>query len=451
MCDLRPRRIGAGARLGFARVAAALWVSTLPTLSCRAVVPEIPPVPPLVREPSGVVERVPFAEPELRVGVRVGVDSVIVSSPGGLRAVDREGRRAVLESGPGQVWRFRGEGGRLEARPAAGEEERAAGEWGVLRIEPLETGAPLFVDGRPYRGTVELLAVPGRGLNAINRVTMEAYLRGVVPIEIGPRPPEEFAAVAAQAVAARTYALANLNAHAEMGFDLFATVADQVYDGILAERDDATRAVRETEGWVLTWEGSPIRAYYHSTCGGRTAAVREVLDRPDAPYLRPVLDRDAAGRDYCAISPRYRWTAEFDREAMDGRVRDGLAAHFGVVRGEVGRLERLEVRGRTPSGRVQEVTIAGTGSEYRLSRNDIRFVLRSRDGAILNSTHFEVEPLAGGGARLRGRGYGHGVGMCQFGAIGRARAGQPWQEILRTYYPGAQLTRVYGGEEGAEG
>ncbi|MFQ5890268.1 MAG: SpoIID/LytB domain-containing protein [Gemmatimonadota bacterium] len=415
--------------------------------------------------PSGALDRTRFMEPRVRVAVQVAVETTTVSSPGGLRILDRDDGRVAALAGPHDVWRFRAQDGVLDAMPAGRADgadafERpatSASEAGApspetsgralraVTVEVREGDAPIFLHGKPYRGSAELVALPHRGLNVINFVSLEDYLLGVVPSEIGPREPEEFAAVAAQAIAARTYAIANLGSHLEMGFDLFATVADQVYEGMLAEREDATRAVRETAGRILTYQGEPIRAYYHSTCGGRTAAVTEVLDRPDAPYLRPVLDRDDEGRDFCSISPRYRWTEEFDGSALNAVVREELARYFGVTEREIGPLERVEVRSRTRTGRVRELAIRGPGSEFVLSRNDIRFVLRNAEGQILNSTNFDVvDGEKGTGSSLHGRGYGHGVGMCQFGAVGRARAGQSWEKIVRAYYVGTEVTRLYG-------
>ncbi len=311
-----------------------------------------------------------------------------------------------------------------------------------VRFEAREE-APVFIDGRPYRGSVEVRAVESSGVTAINALPLEEYLLGVVPLEIGPRDPAELAAVKAQAVAARTYTIAHLGGHREMGFDLYGSVEDQVYGGMLAERDQATRAIRETAGHILVHEGRPIRAFYHSTCGGRTAAVDEVLDRQPAPYLRSVSDRAPDGTDFCSTSPRYRWTATFGPEELNGRVREELGRKFGVQGSELGELEDLEVVERTESGRVRELAFHGSSFELVLSRLDIRLALRDADGRILNSTRFEVTRSPDGLVELVGRGYGHGAGMCQWGAIGRARAGHSYDRILQVYYPGTELVRVY--------
>jgi stage II sporulation protein D len=127
--------------------------------------------------------------------------------------------------------------------------------------------------------------------------------------------------------------------------------------------------------------------------------------------------------------------------------RTGLAAHFGVTPREIGRVESLEVVGRTPSGRVRDLSFHGNGLALVLSRLDIRRAL-PHNGQILNSTDFSVNERGDGLVVLEGHGYGHGAGMCQWGAIGRARAGQDFVEILETYYPGAVLVNAYEGEDG---
>jgi stage II sporulation protein D len=290
---------------------------------------------------------------------------------------------------------------------------------------------------------VEVYAVEESGLTAVNELSLEGYLLGVVPIEIGPRGDREFAAVAAQAVAARTYAVAHLRAREEMGFDVFGSVEDQAYGGVAAERPEATRAVRETAGRILMYDGLPIRAMYHSTCGGQTAPVEEVLDRAPAPYLQSVSDRAPDGTDYCAASPRYRWVEEFTPAELNGRIRAQMTRIFGARPDDTGDILGLGIAARTPTGRVEGLAVRGATSEFILERLDIRIALQDAAGRILGSTDFDVVVRPDDVVELHGRGFGHGSGMCQWGAIGRARAGQDWETILDTYYTGAKLVSVY--------
>lgn len=380
----------------------------------------------------------------MRVGVVIAEEHVTVSSPGGLLLSDAANGAPVADLAPHASVRLTASGPLLAADDL---DAVSAVGMSAVAVHSARTGAPVFVDGRPFRGSVEVRAVDRGRVTLVNVLPMEEYLLGVVPLEIGPREETELAAVEAQAVAARTYAVSHLGGHSEMGFDLFGTVEDQVYGGLEAERDESSRAVRRTAGRILMFAGRPIRAFYHSTCGGRTAAVEEVLDREPAPYLRSMSDRAPDGADYCSISPRYRWSVAWTPAALDSTVRPGLAAHFGVPAEVVGPVDRLAIRRRTPSGRVLELGLSGPGTDVGLSRLDIRRVL-SVDGRILFSTDFSIVDGADGLVELHGRGYGHGAGMCQWGAIGRARAGQPVERILAAYYPGSELVRVYGGGGG---
>jgi len=377
--------------------------------------------------------------PPIRVGLAVASDTALtLASDGGLRLLDAQTGELLLElAGPAEVRAARaGEMVRLSAPSGTPREvysvrAEAAGE------------APVRLGGVPYRGAIEVYAVEGAGLNAINELPLEDYLLGVVPIEIGGRSPAEFAAVAAQAVAARTYVVSHLRAREEMGFDVFGSVEDQAYGGMAAEREESTRAVHETVGRILTYDGLPIRAMYHSTCGGRTAAVEEVLDRAPAPYLRSVSDRAPDGTDYCSISPRYRWVESFTPAELNGRVADQIDRIFGASAEQTGDIVGLRIAERSPSGRVEALAFRGMRSEFVLERLDIRIALQDASGRILGSTDFDLAVQPDGVIELHGRGFGHGSGMCQWGAIGRARSGQSWKQILETYYPGARLVSVY--------
>jgi stage II sporulation protein D len=166
------------------------------------------------------------------------------------------------------------------------------------------------------------------------------------------------------------------------------------------------------------------------------------------PYLRRVSDRIAGSdRAWCDISPRFRWERTFDAGALRSAVDRYIRAYATVPAGPVGDVRSITIDGLTPSGRVSAVQIATESGTYRVRGNDMRFVLRSRDGEILASTYFSLEPVIGRDGRmtqltLRGAGNGHGVGMCQWGAIGRARAGQDFRTILRTYYPGTTVEPI---------
>ncbi|NIY07430.1 MAG: SpoIID/LytB domain-containing protein, partial [Gemmatimonadetes bacterium] len=280
------------------------------------------------------------------------------------------------------------------------------------------------VDGVRYRGAVLLRGTTG-GVTAVNRVDLEAYLRGVVPLEMGRgRARSDMEAMKAQAVAARTFAVRHLGRRGHLGFDLFGSVLDQAYGGAGAEDARATEAVEATRGEVLMYGGQVIEAYYHASCGGRTAAVEEVWNAAPRPFLRSVSEAKPGGGWYCEGSGGLRWTETWDEPALLELVRGTVLA--GDLRRDLTRVDSLAVTRRSSSGRVAELTFWTNLGEQRVRSDSIRWVLRPEPDRILGSTDFELETR--GDERVielivNGTGRGHGVGLCQAGALGRARSG----------------------------
>ncbi len=291
-------------------------------------------------------------------------------------------------------------------------------------------------NGRRYRGNIDVVADgAGAGVAVINRLDLEDYLRGVLPGEIGSRDARDRAALQAQAVAARSYAAARMGERRPV-FDVTATVADQVYGGMSVERPETDAAVQATRGLVLTWGDRIITAPYHSHGGPVTAAADEVFwKRASEPYLRPVDDVSPSGTCFCDVSGARGWERSFSLAEI-GRLLAVYGRDAGVA--TAGDVRTVRVLSTGPSGRVTGLELGTTTGAVVLRGNDIRVVLRT-DGAILPSTKFSLE-VSGATVLLRGVGNGHGVGMSQWGAIGRARAGQDARAILAAYYPGTRLS-----------
>lgn len=318
---------------------------------------------------------------------------------------------------------------------------------GPVVIRPAGRESLLKWNGKRYRGEL-VITLADSGLLVINVVSMDSYLRGVVPLEIGTRTAAEFAAVQVQAVAARTYSYTRLTS--TRAFDMYATVQDQVYGGVDAEKAQTDSAILTTRDVVIAYAGRPINAYYSSTCGGSTAGASEVWnDRPDEPYLRPVSDKiPGTDRFYCDPSPRFSWTQTWDKPALRAVMDKYLSAYTPAPKSGVGRITGITEQGRTASDRIAALRVTTETGTYTLKGNDTRFVLRNPQGAILNSTYFRHVTTMDGdevsSLTVTGRGYGHGIGMCQWGAIGRARAGQDFRTILETYYRGTRVGRIVG-------
>src|SRR5690606_39219616 len=333
--------IGLARRCGRVSVRGATLLLLLASAACVRREPPLAPAPEAGRA-------LPRAEPTVRVGLLVdtsaaeigGTRGVELSTPSGgrLRRVQAGGSATVSADGVGRL--------RVGGEPVAAPE-------GMLIARAADGGA-VSVNVRPYRGELLLRADgPGR-LAVVNRVDLEAYLLGVVPREIGRVGPERFEAAKAQAVAARTYAVRYLGRRESLGFDVFASVEDQVYGGMSDEYDLVSRAVRETEGEILVYGGQPIEAYYHSTCGGHTAAIEEVWDADPVPYLRAVRDIDPrTGQAYDHFSSRFRWTQRWSASDLNRILAQTLADSIPDGASGVGELRDIRILERTASGRIR--------------------------------------------------------------------------------------------------
>jgi stage II sporulation protein D len=337
-----------------------------------------------------------------RAALKIGIAVAQAAIPFELVATGQAGEVTLH---PGRVYRVRREGTHLLL---------AEGNTELLRADTItvtSTGAAgLQSNGRRYRGTFAFIAAPettGQS-TLINLVAPEEYLYGVVPAEMASGWPEE--ALKAQAVAARTYAIANVGRRAALGFDLFDTVSDQVYRGFSAERADTSAAVDATRGQMLTWQDRPIAAFLHASSGGETDDAVAVWGQ-DLPYIRGVRDLDP--------SPHADWTASFD----DSELQRALIA----MGQDVGPVEDLAVTRWTPHGRARFLRAKGPRGQATLDGNTFRL----RIG--LKSTRYRLS-RPGRQFRFDGGGWGHGLGMSQWGARAYATQGESYRGILERYY-----------------
>ena len=392
----------------------------------------------------------------VRIALSTSDESARVGASGVWRIYSRNTANLVAKGTAGEVVQVQRRGDQLVVIGSDGSVTSRQSAPFLVRAPRPES----FVtyEGKRYRG--ELLIMPGdNGLLVVNRLGVESYLRGVVPLEIGDRRPGEEAAVEAQAVAARSYTYIHMNDAGDRPFDMYGSVQDQAYGGVDAEKPMTDAAISSTRDMVVKFAGRIINTPYSSTCGGSTAATREVWWRQsDQPYLRPVSDQiPGTSSFYCDPSPRFRWTTTFTGDEL----RNTLEKYLGTVtaateppvnpgntpRMSLGRVTGFRVEGRTASDRVAAVSIQTERGNYVIRGNDVRFVLRTPGGSLLGSTYFTAQTTSdgtGGIGRLvlTGGGNGHGIGMCQWGAIGRARAGQDYRTILTTYYPGTTVSSV---------
>jgi stage II sporulation protein D len=317
---------------------------------------------------------------------------------------------------------------------------------------PKKDDSYLFLNGKPYRGTLEVILSPkgpqgknSKSLVVLNIVYMEDYLKGVVPAEIGKLSDEEIEALKAQAIAARTYSLSRLGQYGNLGYDLEASVVDQVYNGVEGENPLANKAIKDTKGRVLVFGKKLIHAYYHANCGGRTEYIEKVWDKPPESYLIPMDDDD-----FCSWAKNYTWEETWNKEELERNISIYLDSLELLPYYGFGNLVDLIVKERSPSGRIEVLEVVTDSGTYQIHKDKIRWAMKrgSDPNLILPSTLFDLEIQRGFDNSIewvtaKGHGNGHGVGMCQTGAIGMARKGYSYKEILTHYYPGVKITKCY--------
>jgi SpoIID/LytB domain protein len=325
-------------------------------------------------------------------------------------------------------------------------------------IFDLTFGAGQFRAGREdrsYRGSIVLLP-RGAGITVVNRLSVEEYLYSVVPSEMPAWWPPQ--ALEAQAIAARSYTLHPRRRFEDRGFDLLSSVGSAYYPGVTNEHPRTTAAVNATRGLVLGDNGRPLDAVYSANNAGYSEAAGSVWGWPNSlvvtsdPLLAPLKDQRSpaevyhwivsrpdsfSGRAPFAARSAYRWDLLVAREDVERR----LAA----AGQSVGTVLRLLPGPRGQTGRVESVTVHGTDGSTQVQRDAIR----GRLGG-LRSNLFVVSPFPGDTSGeapnyfyFQGAGWGHGVGMCQTGAAGMARADYSAREILAQYYPRNPIIRWY--------
>ncbi|MGF1535153.1 MAG: SpoIID/LytB domain-containing protein [Elainellaceae cyanobacterium] len=355
------------------------------------------------------------AELEMRVAIEEQVPSIVVGSS----------TQALLRDEDGEAI------ARIPANSAVVAEaegnEISIDQWedGAFWIEPEEEDGLVFIGDSWYRGRTQVVATAD-GLTAVNHVDLEEYLYSVVASEMPTSWPA--AALEAQAVAARSYALYQREHRGNPVFDVGDTAAWQVYKGLIQEEPSTVAAVDATEGQVLTYNGQIIEAVFHSSSGGHTENVEDVWSSA-IPYLRGVPDFDQN-------APVFRWSEQISAADLKAKL-PGLGNILAMTP------ERV-----TPRGRVASMQVVGDQGRRTIKGSELRSLLG------LRSTLFAVQPQMGRVASagnpvtapisftFSGRGFGHGVGLSQYGARGLADQGYSYDSILGHYYQGAALARI---------
>lgn len=415
--------------------------------------------------------------PDLRVRIRAGVDNASIAAPSGELLIwpgsawtSGASARTLRTAGPVEV---RLAGGEFVLKSPKGEARADAtdGLW-AAPMPARSGGAPMLtLDGGSYPGRLRIVArsdAASGAFDVIEHVAIEDYLPGVVAKEMLAGWP--LTAFQVQAVCARTYALQERGLSLLRGehFDLESTDRDQVYGGASANAT-AQEAVRTTRGLVLRHNGTVLRAYYSSTCGGRTASARDTwpigrgyeynLAAPIQAHTRPTA---------CEISPLHRWTVTRDKAELEQRLRAFGERQKLLIR-NLKSLHSIEPLTFNADGRPSRYKIIEPGGKwYELSGEELRLACNNSvpapapaagGGAAgvgappaglpvvdrksrVHSSDFEVK-VRGNVVTFNGRGFGHGVGMCQYCAKAFADRGEDWRTIVLRFYPGAVIERQY--------
>jgi stage II sporulation protein D len=338
---------------------------------------------------------------ELRIAISKNANAVSVGS-----STD-----AIVKDGAGRVLGEMTAMNAITASPKGRGVEIDRFSASQLMIEP-ENDGYVWIGDRWYRGRTRLLR-QGQGVTAVNMIDLEQYLYSVVGAEAIPSWPLE--ALKTQAVAARTYAIYKSNTSGNRFYDLDTTTRTQVYKGLESEFTTTHDAVNATTGQIMTYNGKAILAVFHSSSGGHTENVEDVWSST-LPYLRGVVDYDQ-------VAPVFQWSKTFS------------ASELGRLIGGVGRVRSLAPQRVTPHGRIIRLRVMGDRGSKMVSDDQLRQVLDLRSTLFTvaeNNNTFEID----------GRGFGHGIGLSQWGAFSLAEQGMTYDRILTHYYQNANLTAM---------
>lgn len=277
----------------------------------------------------------------------------------------------------------------------------------------------IILNDRKFKGKILLKKNNDTTLSAVNYVDLEDYIKGILYHESSHYWPMQV--LMAQAIASRTYVVYKMYENHSKEFDVTRDIYSQVYGGKTSERYRTNKAVDATRAKILTFNHKPFPAFFHATCGGHTEDA-SMLWSIDAYSLEGVKC------GFCRDSPHFYWHRVLSREEIEERLTD---ANY-----KINRIEKIIILDRNDSGRINNLTIKGFDKEIQISAKDFRNIIGPN---IIRSTNFKLD-MVGDDVVFEGTGWGHGVGLCQWGAYFMAKQGYKFDEILKYYYPGSEIT-----------
>ena len=403
----------------------------------------------------------------IRIGLSYGsnaVDSFTVSAPSGVMISDigkMKGTVTIAKSGASKI----------KVSDSSKTKSCTVDDDYGISITPVEEDEFISYNGKEYRGALVIFRFSDSDMTVINVLDLEEYLYGVVPKELASGHPIE--ALKAQAVAARTFTITRLNRYEKWNFDLTNTTSDQAYGGVAVEAEDTTKAVNKTKGEIVTYDGTPITTYYFSTSAGYTENSENVWTAK-VPYLVAVEDKYQP-KNLSTLN----WSITFTKDEIEEILEKKSQ--------KIGNLLSLNILKKSPSNAILELEFEGSKDTYIVTKENARFIfgtsnvksqfydietdasvyvidvdgnkvlknfseLRVASEKKSNKISSDLEKINVIGKKetikysrtptkytLNGKGWGHGVGMSQNGAIGMAKEGFSYDEILKWYYTGVEI------------
>lgn len=288
----------------------------------------------------------------------------------------------------------------------------------ALQIAPLK-GGYVFINKRIFRGKINLIVKANGKILVVNELGLEDYLRGVLCQEVAPAWPMD--ALKSQAIIARSYALYQKQFPKAEDFDLTSDIYSQVYGGKSSESWRTNRAVALTRGKIITYQGKVLPAYYHAACGGHTEDASKLWNIDLAPLK-------GVACNFCLHSPHYKWQAKISLLDIGSKL---MAKGFRPKE-----ISGIEIIGYDNSGRISGIEIKSQDKGFPISAKDFRQALGPN---IIRSTNF-TSRIDSGAVYFEGLGWGHGVGLCQWGSEEMAGQGSKYEQILKYYFPQSELS-----------
>ncbi len=283
-------------------------------------------------------------------------------------------------------------------------------------IKPIDPES-IIINERKFRGNIELIK-KNNHLLVVNYIDLEDYIKGILYHEASHYWPVE--ALKAQAIACRTYAVYQMGVSKNNDYDVTNDIYSQVYGGKTSERYRTNKIVEETKGLILTYNGKVLPAYYHATCAGHTEDASLLWDT-DIPSLKGVAC------PFCKESPHFNWHYDMPLKELEEKL--NKAGH------KISDIKGITIVGLNASGRITKLRIVSDKKEITIPAKDFRNIVGVN---ILRSTNFQAS-IADTDVVFEGIGWGHGAGLCQWGAYFMAKQGKNYQEILKYYYPGTDV------------